>query len=53
LNNNFHPRWTECDRLAALRRFRILDTPREPGFDDLVLLAARTCRTPIALISLI
>ena len=53
LNDNFHPPWIECDRLAALRRYRILDTPREPDFDDLVLLAARACRTPIALISLI
>lgn len=52
-NDNLHPPWTESDRLAALRRYRILDTPREPDFDDLVLLATRACRTPIALISLI
>jgi two-component sensor histidine kinase len=53
LNDNFEPPWTECDRLAALRRYRVLDTPREPDFDDLTLLAARACETPIAMISLI
>jgi two-component sensor histidine kinase len=47
------PDWTESDRLAALRRYRILDTASEPEFDDLVRLAARACRTPVALISLV
>lgn len=47
------PSWTETDRLAVLRSFRILDTPPEPAFDGLVELAARACQTPIALISLI
>jgi two-component sensor histidine kinase len=47
------PTCTESDRLAALRRYRILDTPPEPAFDDLVQLAARACQAPIALISLI
>jgi two-component sensor histidine kinase len=47
------PTWTESDRLAALRSYRILDTPPEPAFDDLVQLAARACQAPIALISLI
>jgi two-component sensor histidine kinase len=47
------PSWTEHDRLAALRSYRILDTPPEPVFDDLVQLAASACQTPIALISLI
>ncbi len=47
------PTWTESDRLAALRSYRILDTPPEPVFDDLVQLAARACQAPIALISLI
>jgi two-component sensor histidine kinase len=47
------PTWTESDRLAALRSYRILDTPLEPAFDDLVQLATRACQAPIALISLI
>jgi two-component sensor histidine kinase len=45
--------WNESDRLAALRSYRVLDTPPEPEFDDLVQLAARVCQAPIALISLI
>jgi two-component sensor histidine kinase len=47
------PAWAESDRLAALRSYRVLDTPPEPEFDDLVQLAARACQTPVALISLI
>ena len=43
----------EADRLKALLDYDILDTPPEPQFDDLTSLAARICRTPIALISLI
>lgn len=43
----------ESQRLAALRRYEILDTPSEAEFDDLTLLAAEICDTPIALISLI
>jgi two-component sensor histidine kinase len=47
------PTWTESDRLAALRSYRVLDTPPEPVSDDLVQLAARACQAPVALISLI
>lgn len=47
------PALTESDRLAALRSYRVLDTPPEPEFDDLVQLTARTCHSPIAVISLI
>ena len=43
----------EAGRLAALRRYRILDTDAERAFDDLALLASYICQTPIALISLI
>jgi two-component sensor histidine kinase len=53
LNNKLLPSWTESDRLAALRSYRILDTPPETAFDDLVQLATRSCQAPIALISLI
>ena len=43
----------EAARLAALRRYRILDTQPERGFDDLTMLASHVCGTPIALISLV
>jgi anti-sigma regulatory factor (Ser/Thr protein kinase) len=43
----------EADRLAALRRYSILDTDPEQRFDDLALLASQICGTPMALISLI
>jgi anti-sigma regulatory factor (Ser/Thr protein kinase) len=43
----------EADRLAALRRYRILDTEPEQRFDDLALLASQICGTPMALISLV
>jgi anti-sigma regulatory factor (Ser/Thr protein kinase) len=43
----------EAARLAALHRYRILDTEPERGFDDLTLLASYICGTPIAAITLI
>ena len=43
----------EAARLAALRRYQILDTEPEQAFDDLTLLAAQICETPIALITLL
>jgi anti-sigma regulatory factor (Ser/Thr protein kinase) len=43
----------ETARLAALRRYRILDTEPERAFDDLALLASQICGTPIALITLL
>jgi PAS domain S-box-containing protein len=43
----------EADRLAALARYQILDTPQEPAFDRIVKLAALLLDVPIALISLI
>ena len=39
--------------MAALRDYRILDTPAESSFDDLALLASHICGTPIALVSLV
>src|SRR5262245_24386636 len=43
----------ERDRLAALRRYRILDTEPEQSFDDLTALASHICGTPMALITLL
>lgn len=43
----------EAKRLESLRRYDVLDTPPEQAFDDLTLLAAHICATPIALVSLI
>ncbi len=43
----------DAARLAALRRYEVIDTGPEPAFDELTGLAARICGTPIALISLV
>ena len=43
----------ETLRLSALRRYRILDTEPERRFDDLALLAAHVCGTPMALITFV
>lgn len=43
----------EHERLSALLELRILDTPEEKPFDDLVNMASRICDAPIALVSLI
>jgi diguanylate cyclase (GGDEF)-like protein/PAS domain S-box-containing protein len=43
----------EAARLDALRQYDVLDTLPEVEFDDLTLLAAHICGTPIALISLV
>jgi signal transduction histidine kinase/ActR/RegA family two-component response regulator len=43
----------ESQRLAALIACNVLDTEREDDFDDLTRLAAQTCGTPVALVSLI
>lgn len=47
------PSWTESERLAALRGYRILDTAPEEAFDDFVRLAGGICEAPIAVINLI
>ena len=45
-----------CDasgRLEALHRYRILDTPAEPAFDDITQLISKLCETPMATITLV
>ncbi|HEY9769758.1 MAG TPA: PAS domain-containing protein [Coleofasciculaceae cyanobacterium] len=43
----------ENERLAALHRYKILDTPAEASFDRITTLAARLFQVPTALISLV
>jgi PAS domain S-box-containing protein len=43
----------EEKRLAALRRYNILDTPREQNFDDIVRLASELIGVPMAAVSLV
>ena len=43
----------EAERQKALEQYNLLDTLPEQAFDDITLLAAHVCQTPIALVSLI
>jgi diguanylate cyclase (GGDEF)-like protein/PAS domain S-box-containing protein len=43
----------EAERLRALERYHVLDTPREEAFDRLTRLAARIFDAPMALVTLI
>jgi signal transduction histidine kinase len=43
----------EEERLAAVRRYEILDTPADGAFERLTAIAARHFRVPIAIISLV
>ncbi|MBD0273047.1 MAG: PAS domain S-box protein, partial [Acetobacteraceae bacterium] len=43
----------EAERLAALARYGVLDTPREQGFDDIAELASEICGAPIAAVNLV
>ena len=47
------PACPESDRLAALRRYAVLDTPSEAEFDEVTRIAALVCRAPMALVSLV
>jgi GAF domain-containing protein len=44
---------TDQARVTALQKYAILDSEPEQAFDDLTLLTAYVCKTPIALISLV
>jgi GAF domain-containing protein len=44
---------SEAARVAALNRYAILDSEPEQSFDDLVILAAHICKTPMAMLSLV
>ncbi len=43
----------EAERLDALARYEILDTPPEQAFDDLTMLASHILDVPIAVVSLV
>lgn len=43
----------EQDRLKALKRYEILDTPAEGNFDRITLLACKIFNVPIAIVSLV
>ncbi len=47
------PAWSEPDRLAALLRYDIIDTPKEPEFEDIVRLASDVFEAPISVVNLI
>ncbi|WP_230770332.1 PAS domain S-box protein [Sphingomonas sp. Leaf4] len=45
--------WSETERVAALGRYAILDTPREQVFDDIVRLASDIFDAPMAVVNLV
>ena len=44
---------SEAARIAAVRRYRILDTPEDGTFDRIAALAARVFDVPIAIVSIV
>jgi len=43
----------EVERLEAVRRYAVLDTPRDNAFDRITALAARVLNTPISIVSIV
>ena len=50
---NQPPSWTENQRVAALARYDILDTPHEPAYDNVVQVVCDQLRVPIAAVNLL
>ncbi|RYX99498.1 MAG: hypothetical protein EON84_00420 [Bradyrhizobiaceae bacterium] len=48
-----HDMWNDGDRVAALRRYEILDSAADADFSDFIQIASDICQTPIAAINLI
>ncbi len=44
---------SEKERIAELRSYEVLDTPREAAFDEIVALTAEMCEAPISVVNLI
>ena len=53
MNSGSSSHLDEQKRLAALARYRVMDSMRESGFDDLGALAVEICGTPIAVVNFI
>ncbi|MCG7392064.1 EAL domain-containing protein [Microvirga sp. ACRRW] len=51
--SSLHTSWCEADRLAALRRFHVLDAEPNDFFDSIARIAAQICKAPIGLVSFI
>jgi GAF domain-containing protein len=51
--NTYEVPLLEDERLAALQRYQVLDTPPEQAFDELAFLAGTVCGTPVALITFV
>lgn len=43
----------EADRLAAVQRYDVLDSPPDGAFERITALAARLCGVPIAIVSIV
>ncbi len=52
-NASSSQRFNDVRRVAALKRYEILDTASEIAFDDLAALAGHICAAPIALVSFV
>src|SRR5918997_2276438 len=50
---SLHTLQNEAERLAAVRRYDILDTPPDGAFDRVTRIAARLFDVPIAIVSIV